>query len=78
MSLWEFIQETTKDIEDVATKRAALAEQPLLQQGVVEEEKEMEEEMPALVNKKSGKGSHAEVEWEAAGKQQKKKKAKKT
>lgn len=59
MSLRDFIQATTKDIQDVATKKAILAEQPPPQRtepgasvgitGGEEEEVKIEVEVPALI-----------------------------
>lgn len=76
MSLWEFIWATVKDIQVAATKRTELAEQPLLQP-VRAEDKKGEEDVPALVRKKSRRIECAEIERDAVGKRRKKEKAKK-
>lgn len=59
MSLRDFIRETAKDIQEAATKKMALVEQPLSQRtapragrtktNAEEEEEEAEEAVPALI-----------------------------
>lgn len=88
MSLQDFIQAMVKDIQDAATKKIILPEQPPPQRtepgasvgvtGGEEEETKIEVEVPVLIRKKTKRGNRAKTKQDAALKIWRKEKVRKS